>query len=129
MSPKNHPTNSRSPDDRLVSFLQQHQPIPEPSSPGLEDQILQSIAELETEPSSPRNRRIKWVSAAIVTVSLLVGVGGYQRWSAQMAHQPLSEDEIANLDRFLETTWNEAILASETEESSAEDSWFLFETN
>ena len=129
MSPKNYPTNSPSPDDRLVSFLQQHQPIPEPPSPDLEDRLMQSIAELEPEPSSRRTRRIGWVSAAIVTVSLLVGVGGYQRWSAQMARQPLSEEEIANLDRFLETTWNEAIIASETEESSIEDSWFLVETN
>lgn len=109
-------------DDRLVEFLHQYRPCPPPEAMGLEDRIVQDIQRLTPEQTVTRSRRKVWVFGAIAA-SLVLAIGGYARWSTQLANQPLSEAEIASLDRFLQDTWQGIGQTS----SSVEDPWFLWE--
>ncbi|MDJ1172075.1 hypothetical protein PMG71_21850 [Roseofilum sp. BLCC_M154] len=114
-------------DDRLVEFLHQYRPCPPPEAKGLEDQILQEIQSLHPESPRGQRRRKVWFFGAIAA-SLILGIGGYARWSTQMASQPLSEEEIASLDRFLQTTWEGTVSPSNQESAWVEDPWFLQES-
>ncbi|MBP0028506.1 hypothetical protein [Roseofilum sp. Guam] len=110
MKPLNPQSSSGEPekDDRLVEFLHHYRPCPPPETRGLEEQILQDIQSLHPETPISRKRRKVWVVGAIAA-SLVLGMGGYARWSTQMASQPLSEEEIASLDQFLQATWQETV--------------------
>jgi hypothetical protein len=114
-------------DDRLVQFLHQYRPCPPPETRGLEDQILAEIQSLNPESLRGQRRRKVWLFGAIAA-SLILGIGGYAGWSTQMASQPLSEEEIASLDRFLQTTWEGTVSPSSQESVWVEDPWFLPES-
>ncbi|MDJ1177211.1 hypothetical protein [Roseofilum capinflatum] len=109
-------------DDRLVAFLHQYRSCPPSEGMELEDRMMQEIQSLDPEKRVTRSRKKVWVFGAIAA-SVVLAIGGYARWSTQMASQPLSEAEIASLDQFLQDTWQGIGQPS----SSVEDPWFLWE--
>jgi len=119
--PQSSPDQSEK-DDRLVEFLHQYRSCPPPEAMDLEDRILQDLPGLDPGKTVTRSRRKVWVGMAIAA-SAVLAIGGYTRWSTQLATQPLSAEEIASLDQFLQDSWQGVGQPS----SSVEDPWFLWE--
>ncbi len=120
--------NSQKSEDHLQNFLHRYQPLPPPERGELEEQIWQAIDDL------PIGKRTRFwsnygkASAAIAT-SFLLGIGGYMRWSAQLAGEPLSRQELAHLDRFLQESWEGVVVSGESGFFSVEDPWFLWDNS
>jgi hypothetical protein len=114
---------NRSPEDdpHLAAFLRQHKPIPPAAAADLEDQI---IAHLTTEPAqftspdappnAPSDRqwgrsgrnftrlsRSRWFVASSIAAGFVAAFVGYR----SLQPPPPSEAELADLETFIEGTW------------------------
>ena len=87
-------------DDRqLVTFLQQHRPLPPATPPELEDQLL---AQIRTDKTLKLiRRRQQWRLGGAIAAALIP-----LAWLAHRSLSPqLSSAELAQLETFLEDSW------------------------
>jgi len=108
-----HPDSSTDSEARLTAFLQAHRtPVPPPAL-DLEDRIMAMINVPAVAPLSKlanrsisdetRRRVLWWAAPPAIAASLLVGWFGYQ---TAFAPPTLSPEEVADLENFIENTWD-----------------------
>ncbi|MBM0742925.1 hypothetical protein JOY44_15135 [Phormidium sp. CLA17] len=113
-------------DLQLTTFLKRHQPVVPSANPGLEDRLMTAIAStpqprltvLSTTRSRTQvQRRILWAVPSAIAAGLVAMVVSQRTFAP--ASQP-SSTEVAELQTFIESTWQE----SSTEQSVAESDLF-----
>lgn len=106
-------------DPQLTNFLQQHRPSVPPTPTDLEDRLMVRIMDTPLTTSSLPSKpflwpRSRWLLPTAIAAGL-VAIVTYQRF---LVPQP-SEAELAELETFIESTWEGTIAeqpATETEE-------------
>ncbi len=97
-------------DDReLAEFLRRHRPPPPQASFDLEERLLATIAKSTTGQTrkvlQPHWYRSSWLPPMAIAASLLVGFISYRN----LAPVAVSDTEIAALESFIETSWNDTV--------------------
>lgn len=138
-TPRSHTPPSHTPitsmmsppeDVALVSFLRQYRPVPPPAPPEAEAQLMAAIAQMPHPPQADPGRwlgrhwKLHWklTGAAILAgVSLGLGLGLTPQW--QQARSPRLDDpqatelaELAELETFLENSWEGTLAQTSTTE-------------
>ncbi len=101
-------THNNDNDFKLVNFISKHRASVPPSSPDLEDRILQQVAQTTKEnvvPFSYPFRGCRWLVPSAIAAGLLAGVISYRN---VMIQQP-SAAELRNLEAFMENNWHGSV--------------------
>lgn len=105
-------------DTRLTQFLQQHRPTVPPASAHLEDRIMATLLDTPaaiaaTPPRrQPAYRRLLWVVPSTIAAGLVAIVGYQTIWPTHP-----SEAELAELETFIESTWQGTLAEQPTTEA------------
>jgi hypothetical protein len=112
-------------DTALVAFLQAHAPmvlpVPTDLSQDLEERLFAAIETMpvpvKPTPSSGQvaTRRARLLGFGLAVGALLAGGGG---WLLQGLWAPQPASQLAHLETFLETSWDEAM-----DDPTTEDLW------
>jgi hypothetical protein len=105
-------------DQNIVNFLQQYRPEIPPTSPNLEQQILQQVTTLPIRPSH-RLSYLWLVPSAIVAGFLTLFIG----YPILILNYPRVA-ETSNLETFMESNWQTVV-----SESSVNYNWQAQEVN
>lgn len=103
---------SPSQDDRLVTFLRSHRPLPPPAKVDVENQIMaaiQSESTIASQAKSARLGRRQWAIPALAA-SLLLGWGSW----ATLRSPTLPTSTSSDLDTFITDTWYSATYGDDT---------------
>ncbi|WP_448561234.1 hypothetical protein [Trichothermofontia sp.] len=113
-------------DHKLVQFLRQHRPPVPPAAPNLEDRIMAALETTTWEqpslspPLAIRSRSSPWYLQArrwwVAGMALTVGV--FAAWMGQRAWltaQTPSPTEIAEMEQFMEQSWQGVVASSTTD--------------
>jgi hypothetical protein len=102
-------------EENLVSFLRQHRPEVPTANPDLENQILQQVKSL-----TRLRERKKWRFwlPSLITAGFLASLAGYL---TLVPRQP-SAVELANLEDFIESSWQGAI-----DQDTSSESWYVLD--
>jgi len=129
------------PDDRtLVQFLRQHRPTVPPAAVNLEDQIMAALSATDWEtdremdlsphgerssvPMPPGRRSRRWgqggqrwlVAGTALVASLFAAWVGQRVWVTAQAPSP---EEVAELEQFMEQSWQGAVVSTSTDSDTA----------
>ncbi|EKQ68996.1 hypothetical protein OsccyDRAFT_1599 [Leptolyngbyaceae cyanobacterium JSC-12] len=109
-------------DHQLSKFLQQNRPTVPPAAADLEERILAIIEETPQEMATPERSRQRsrtfrhrgmWLLPSALAAGFVATVVGYQ---FLIPRQP-TEAELAELETFIETTWQGNLAEQPTSES------------
>jgi hypothetical protein len=98
-------------DQKLVDFIHQYRPEVPPGSEDLEARIMAALEAkhpseaMQKSSVIPLRRRRLWLMPPAIAAGLLISWGTHH-W---LTPAPPTETEIASLEVFIETTWDEVV--------------------
>ena len=95
-------------NDRVVTFLRRHRPVPPTASQDLEDQIMAVVQSEGLTTKGRRGKHHRWALPALAA-SLLLTWGGWVTFGSLT--QP--EAEMTEVETFLANTWYQATYGDE----------------
>lgn len=112
-------------DERLVTFLRRHRPVPPPPSE-LEDQVMGAIATASCAAYSlPRGRWRRRLAIPALAASVLLVWGG---WHSLQPSPKEESQALATVETFLADTWFGSVYSADDASLAAalaEDDWLL----
>ncbi|AFY40159.1 hypothetical protein Lepto7376_4022 [[Leptolyngbya] sp. PCC 7376] len=118
-------------DESLINFLKQHEPLPPPAPADAEESLMALIADQApiSQPRSRKKSKVVWLIPTAIAAGMTITWGRYQSYllSPGIADYDLVPPVITaiqpdinpeeNLEAYLESTWSEPLMESESSDS------------